>query len=411
MKQQSKSSGKANEHPSDMIKATGTTRKSGLIVIALLSLSPQAATISVAQTSPAPSAVPIVEAESTSFIPPSVETNKQLDVAGPINRPVPKETLVKALDFARKTAPANPEKIVATALTAVALAGDVNDQRASAHVRRLRDLFLDANKPAESIFRNLNFQRNMLLVLDDGKQGTRIVGGREAPRNEFQNCVLIGDTTRYFCSGVLISDQLVLTAGHCADGEQPTRVLFGTGEDDPRAAVFDVDGPPERNPGYSKDQNYLNDLTLIVLHGKVTANVSPAKIAPPSIFNVQQFRTVRLVGFGMSDQQARQGFGVKRYGDTGVVSPDCEQAGDEKYGGHPGLEFVAGDQRVDTCRGDSGGPVFWENSQKEWLLVGTTSRWTANHSHICGDGGVYVRTDRYLQWISEVAGRRHVAAP
>jgi hypothetical protein len=393
----------------NVARATYNARRFGCVIIALVII--VSATFSPAQPSPAPSAAPVVDAEATSFIPPSVETNKQLDVLGPVNRPVPKETLGKALDFARKTAPTSPEKIVATALTAIALAGDVNDQRSSAQVRRLRDLFLDPNKSEESIFRNANFQRNMLLVLDDGKQGTRIFGGKEAPRNEFQNCVLIGDATRYFCSGVLVSDQLVLTAGHCADGEQPTRVLFGTGDDDPRAAVFDVDGPPERNPGYAKDQNYLNDLTLIVLRDKVSTTVRPAKIAPSTIFSPQQFRTVRLVGFGTSDEQARQGFGVKRYGDTAVVSPDCQQSGDEKYGGHPGLEFVAGDQRVDTCRGDSGGPVFWENSQKEWLLVGTTSRWTANHIHICGDGGVYVRTDRYLQWINEVASRRHVAAP
>jgi hypothetical protein len=348
---------------------------------------------------------------AVSSTPASLSENKKLGAVGPLNRPVSTETLNKALDFARKTAPADPEKIVATALSAAALAGDVNNRRASAQVRRMRDLFLDPNKTDESIFRNPNFQRNMLFVLDEGKQGSRIFGGTEAPRNQFQNCVLIGDASGYFCSGVLISDQLVLTAGHCADGGEPSKVLFGTGEDDPRAEVFDVDGPVERNPGYSRDHNYLNDLTLIVLRDKVSPTLKPAKIAPSSVFTVQQFRSVRLVGFGTSDQQARQGFGVKRYGDTAVVSPDCRQSGDEKYGGHPGLEFVAGDQRVDTCRGDSGGPVFWEGSDKEWLLAGTTSRWTENHSHICGDGGIYVRTDQYRQWIRDVAGRRHVAAP
>jgi hypothetical protein len=44
-------------------------------------------------------------------------------------------------------------------------------------------------------------------------------------------------------------------------------------------------------------------------------------------------------------------------------------------------------------------------------LVGTTSRWTDNHSHICGDGGIYVRTDKYTDWIDSVAKRRKVAGP
>jgi endonuclease G len=153
----------------------------------------------------------------------------------------------------------------------------------------------------------------------------------------------------------------------------------------------------------------MNDLTLLVLKEKVGTNIKAAKIAGPSTFSVSRFKSVRLVGFGSSDRNAREGFGVKRYGDTAIVSPDCQQPGDEKYGGHPGLEFVAGD-RVDTCEGDSGGPVFWQ-SGNEWLLVGTTSRWTRNHSHTCGDGGVYVRTDKYTDWINSVAQRRKVTAP
>jgi len=348
--------------------------------------------------------------ESTSNLPPSVSTDRMQDVVRPLYGSLPKKTVAKALDFARSTAPANAEKLVVTTLTAAAAAEDATDRKASAQLRRLRDAFQRTDKPDESIFRNANFQLNMLYVLDQAQTGARIVGAQDASPSTFPNCVLIGDDNQYFCSGVLISDRLILTAGHCAGSLQPTRILFGTSQDDARATEFRVDGAIERHPGYSEQDNYINDLTLLILKEKVGTNIKAAKIAGPSTFSLPRFKSVRLVGFGSSDRNAHEGFGVKRFGDTAIVSPDCQQPGDEKYGGHPGLEFVAGDHRVDTCRGDSGGPVFWQ-SGSEWLLVGTTSRWTSNHTHTCGDGGVYVRTDRYTDWIKSVAQRRNVTAP
>jgi hypothetical protein len=345
----------------------------------------------------------------TSHLPPRVADDLSLDVIKPLNGSLPRKTVSKALQFAKDTAPAMPEKIVATTLSAAAAAEDSTDRKSSAQIRRLRDGFLRTDKPDESIFRNKNFQTNMLYVLEQAKIGTRVIGGREATAGIFPNCVLIGNDTQYFCSGALISNQLVLTAGHCAGSLQPTKVLFGTSQNDPQAVEFTVEGNVERHPEYSAD-NYVNDLTLLILKEKVSPNIKAARIAGHSTFDTQRFKSVRLVGFGSSDRSAHAGFGVKRFGDTAVVSPDCRQPGDEKYGGHPGLEFIAGDQRVDTCNGDSGGPVFWQNGN-DWLLVGTTSRWTSNHSQTCGDGGVYVRTDQYTGWIKSVAERRKVAIP
>jgi endonuclease G len=56
----------------------------------------------------------------------------------------------------------------------------------------------------------------------------------------------------------------------------------------------------------------------------------------------------------------------------------------------------------DSCTGDSGGP-FYIAAGKGWLLAGATSRSTDSAVLPCGDGGIYMRLDRYREWIEDSA--------
>jgi endonuclease G len=73
------------------------------------------------------------------------------------------------------------------------------------------------------------------------------------------------------------------------------------------------------------------------------------------------------------------------------------------YGCDRGLEMVAGKSLLakDSCSGDSGGPFYVSDGSGEWLLAGATSRATKSAMSTCGDGGVYVRLDKYREWIEE----------
>src|SRR5438874_4848189 len=64
---------------------------------------------------PSPNSEPSREAASN--LPPSVSTNLSPHVVRPVYGSLPKKTIIKALDFAKATVPANAEKIVVTALT------------------------------------------------------------------------------------------------------------------------------------------------------------------------------------------------------------------------------------------------------------------------------------------------------
>jgi secreted trypsin-like serine protease len=58
---------------------------------------------------------------------------------------------------------------------------------------------------------------------------------------------------------------------------------------------------------------------------------------------------------------------------------------------------------VDTCPGDSGGPLYLPTAFGTFL-AGTTSRGYATDQTACGMGGIYERPDHVVDWIEQSAG-------
>jgi secreted trypsin-like serine protease len=100
------------------------------------------------------------------------------------------------------------------------------------------------------------------------------------------------------------------------------------------------------------------------------------------------------------------------------VSPSCGgtvngEKDEDFYGCHLNKELIAGKPMLhfDTCKGDSGGPLYVQNAKGDWLLAGATSRGTDISSTMCGDGGTYVRVDAYAAWIKSVLDEGKPAVP
>ena len=55
----------------------------------------------------------------------------------------------------------------------------------------------------------------------------RIVGGDEATPHQYPWMAALFIDDKWFCGGTLISDQWVMTAGHCADGASSVNVMLG----------------------------------------------------------------------------------------------------------------------------------------------------------------------------------------
>jgi endonuclease G len=254
------------------------------------------------------------------------------------------------------------------------------------------------------IYTDPRFAKNARELAQRTRNALRILGGTVVTGSEFEDCVAVGNDRQWFCSGTLIADNAVLSAGHCDCEETPTRVFFGNNIDDTGRAVRVAKAV--QHPSYHTSKN--NDLLVLLLETKVT-DVLPRPIASSDLIDVAT--DARAVGFGTIDPSGFYGYGIKRQTDVPFASNSCQgnvEGKDDQavYGCDPNLEMIAGKPLLarDTCSGDSGGPLYVVDQQGRWLLAGATSRATKAAINTCGDGGVYVRIDRYLDWVRSVIG-------
>jgi len=264
-------------------------------------------------------------------------------------------------------------------------------------VRRVRSAAAD---PSLHIYDDPRFLENAKLLAQRVKQNLRIMGGTKVAAKDFPDCVAVGNATQWGCTGTLIAPNVVLSAGHCAS--VATRVYFGS-DVTKKGAIIGVK-KAIRHPKYHKGKK--NDLLLLLLEKDAT--VKPRKVAPSSAINAAT--DGRAVGFGNVDGTGSFGYGTKRQVDVPIASPGCTgkvngQNDSMAYGCDRLLEMVAGKPLLgkDSCSGDSGGPFFVTDGKKGWLLAGATSRSTDSSVSTCGDGGIYVRVDQYLDWIEKTA--------
>lgn len=312
---------------------------------------------------------------------------------------------VSASAFAEKVGGADDAKVVQVFHDAMAAAFAVpsalvaQSSAPSARINAATPAGVEAaTEPAvDSIFTDPRYIRNARRFL--GEIRVRIVGGAET--SEFPDCVAVGSGNQFCCSGTLIAPNVVVTAGHCF-GSCAARVFVGTNVDDPSTGQVYQVLRAVQHPDYRRG-GQQNDLTVLILDRDVPG-VTPRKIASSPAIDDAYY--VRAVGFGAVDFNGMFGYGKKRQVELPIATAACADSGDSsRYGCDGGLELVAGRvfSNQDSCSGDSGGPAYIVVNG-EWLLGGATSRATSESIRTCGDGGVYVRVDKYVDWIKSVPG-------
>jgi secreted trypsin-like serine protease len=230
------------------------------------------------------------------------------------------------------------------------------------------------------------------------KRNARIIGGSTVTGKEFADCVAIGDDQDFGCTGTLIAPNVVLTAGHCQSLH--SRIFVGN-DLEKKGTEYRI-AKHVRHPQYTNGN--ANDVMLLILE-KPVKGVKPRALAPTALIDAAI--DARVVGFGTTDLAGTVGFGRKQQTDVPIVSQACKGKVNGKgdgavYGCHLGREIVAGKPLLlhDTCKGDSGGPLYVADAGGRWLLAGVTSRGTDLATTMCGDGGLYVRVDQYRDWLT-----------
>lgn len=208
--------------------------------------------------------------------------------------------------------------------------------------------------------------------LSDVQTASAILNGQDVASTDFaatSTVALVAPNSEghieSFCSGVLISSNLVLTAAHCVDDRDDFfYVAFGTKlpqslNDENVVAVstqtiHDYFGAlPARVPGAM--ETTINDIAVVKLQKAAPAGFNPARIMSPAVKFVAGAKAL-LAGFGIVSEETKEVKDVMQSTEVPVVKLTNQF-------------LVMNQTESGACKGDSGGPAFMLTPQGH-VLVG-----------------------------------------
>jgi len=268
----------------------------------------------------------------------------------------------------------------------------------------------------------------LLLGCGDAEQASvdgapaGIVGGWAATAGQIFATVEIRHAGAHsgFCSGVLISPSLVVTAAHCAVVEPELGVVqpappFSLDIAAGHLSSREVTGAMLRSAVESRvHEEYDHDFIM----GRNRAGAGQGGIGSPNdialLFLDRPFDAIPRAPLLSAGRQHE----LVGHGDVGFVAGygvyDVERGlGGELYISDAIIDIIGqrelltrrSDQLGDSCYGDSGGPLYVPTEDGDFL-VGLVSRGRSDVKRDCGDGGVYTLVSAHLDWIAQTAGDR-----
>lgn len=241
----------------------------------------------------------------------------------------------------------------------------------------------------------------------------KIINGLDAVENSWPWTVSIRQISKkqilsHSCTGVLIYEDLVLTAAHCVNHLDANQIAVIIGIHN-----FLFEEPTINNTFYVASRYYhedfnrislANDIALLSLVSNITISNTVGLVCLPNNSLSVLNKTLVMVGWG-------------RYGTDTGISMTLKQAtlkiinGDEKciipkakvqY--NPDMQFCAADERLSdkqsACKGDSGGPLLYEVNSR-WFVYGITSYVISTAENYCDNRQptFFTQIPPYTDWI------------
>ncbi|XP_068231243.1 serine proteinase stubble-like isoform X2 [Palaemon carinicauda] len=247
----------------------------------------------------------------------------------------------------------------------------------------------------------------------------RIVGGQPTTVHEYPWQVGLTSATSStpYCGGSIISNEWILTASHCVDGDSESSVYVVVGEHDYTTLTETTVRQKIQasriimHPSYDRF-TLDNDMALIKLSSPLSFP-SDNKIAPvclPDAGNAYSDVTATVTGWGRLQSGGSRPNVLYEVDVPTMTNSRCQQflSGITSNMICAGLD--AGGK--DSCQGDSGGPmVTTGNTAQTFMVVIGVVSW----GYGCADAnspGVYARVGNYLSWIStNIAGSQTCPRP
>ncbi|XP_025602997.2 proclotting enzyme-like [Athalia rosae] len=233
----------------------------------------------------------------------------------------------------------------------------------------------------------------------------RIVGGHSTEVGEWPWMAALFNKGQQFCGGSLIDDTHILTAAHCVAQMSSWDVAGLT----VRLGDYNIRTSTEvrhlerrvrrivRHRGFDTRTLY-NDVAILTLDKPVPFTEQIRPVCLPTGSQLYTGKTATVIGWGSLRESGPQPAVLQEVSIPVWTNSECRS----KYGAAaPGgiIEsfLCAGRAAMDSCSGDSGGPLMVNDGR--WTQVGIVS-WGIG----CGKGqypGVYTRVTHFLPWINK----------
>jgi len=258
---------------------------------------------------------------------------------------------------------------------------------------------IDKHPPVRLIGTMLRRFATLAVSLTFVPPAAAMVGGAPAvDASAYRSEVMILSSRGNLCTGIVLRQELVLTAAHCIEPGLAYKLYELDAE---RKPIFHDLAKTVVHPRFSKpafDNNRATaDLALLKLDAPLPARFLPAVLSAPRP-RVAVGENFAIVGYGVTAPRDNRSAAVLRRADlvaTGqpgnlqlrLVDPAAR-------GEAPGLG---------ACTGDSGGPVYEERDGKR-VVYGVIS-WTTGPKLSDGCGGLTGVTplELHLAWIADTA--------